>query len=242
MTGHKIVVPGFGPILKSTEYRLIASVEGLEKNGKSTFALSAPGPLAIIDMDTGLEGVIEKWVDKKDIIRAEFNYRDATNKDEWERMWMQVKTAWKDALASRDIRTLIGDTATEMWELVRLARFGKLDKVMPLQYGPVNTEFRDLIRSAYMTNKNVVLLHKQKSEYVNDKRTGKMERSGFSDMGYLVQINLKTWRDEDNQFGFTVIDCRQSAGLNGEEYVQPMNTFQYLAADVFPQTDLEYWE
>ncbi len=50
------------------------------------------------------------------------------------------------ALESKEIKSIVIDTASEAWELVRLARFGKLTQVMPQHYGPVNTEFRDMIK------------------------------------------------------------------------------------------------
>ena len=234
---------GFEPAKRTGFKRLIISAEGLEKSGKTTFGLSAPGPIALFDLDIGTEGVVDKVLDAKKIIIASVNYRDATNQTEWLAMWEKAKKAWYDALKAsiKEVRTLLGDTWTEMWELARLARFGKLTQVMPHQYGPVNAEFRDMIKRAYDTEKNVILIHKQKEEYINDKNTGRMKRSGFGDIGYLVQVNLEVWRRK-GEFGLTVKDCRQEASLAGEEFVDPMNTFPFLASQVYPGTSEEDWE
>ena len=72
-------------------HRLIISLTADWKKGKTTFALTAPAPIALIDMDTGLEGVIEKWAKEKEIHVASFNYHDATSEDEWMRMWEECK-------------------------------------------------------------------------------------------------------------------------------------------------------
>jgi hypothetical protein len=86
---------------------------------------------------------------------------------------------------------------------------------MPYQYGPVNDEYRNLVREAYKYDKNLILLHKMRPVYINDKRTGKYERSGFSDTGFLVQVNAEI-QYEDGEFFLTIVDCRHDPSLNGE--------------------------
>ena len=250
-----ITVPGFDEANTNEVLRLILNVEGAEKEGKTHFALTAPGPIALIDMDIGLEGVVSKFSKQKKIFVASFNYHEATSPDEWEKMWVKMKTGFLDALASKTIRTLISDTATEMWELCRMAAFGKLAQVKPHHYAPVNAEFRDLIRKAYDSDKNLILIHKQKKEYKNEQWTGHMERAGFGDVGYAVQANVVSWRitaldevygkgreDGYKGFGITVRDCRQQAELAGLELLEPMNAFPFLATQVFPGTDTDIWE
>jgi len=248
------VVPGFEEVNIEDILRIILNIEGMDKEGKSHLALTAPGPISLIDMDTGLEGVINKFIKKKKIYRAFFNYHDATSQSEWDTMWKKMKQAFLDALATKVIRTLIVDTASEMWELCRMANFGKLAQVKPHHYAPVNAEFRDLIRKAYDTDKNLILIHKQKKEYVDEKWTGNMERAGFGDIGYAVQVNAISWRvtkldetygkgreDGYRGFGITIRNCRQQAELAGMELLEPLNTFGQLAVQVFPDSDFEYW-
>jgi hypothetical protein len=249
------VIPGFEEVNIEDILRILMNVEGMEKGGKSHFALTAPGPISLIDMDTGLEGVVNKFSRQKKIYRAYFNYHDATSQTEWDNMWKKMKQAFYDSLATKSIRTIIADTASEMWELCRMAAFGKLAQVKPHHYAPVNAEFRDLIRKAYDSDKNLILIHKQKKEYVDEKWTGNMERAGFGDIGYAVQANLISWRitkldeqygkgreDEYKGFGITVKDCRQNAELAGQEYLEPLNTFPVFASQVFPESDERDWE
>jgi len=253
--GRMEMVPGFEEASTNEILRLILNVEGGEKQGKTHFALTAPGPIALIDMDIGLEGVISKFTKVKKIYVASFNYRDATEPKQWEEMWKRMKQCYMDSLASKNIRTLIVDTATEMWELVRMASFGKLTQVKPHHYAPVNAEFRDLLRKAYDSNKNLILIHKQKKEYVDEKWTGNMERAGFGDVGYAVQANIISWRitaldetygkgreDGYKGFGITIRDCRQVSELAGTEILEPLNTFSVLASQVFPSSDESEWE
>jgi hypothetical protein len=244
-------IKGFTKAKKDSKAkRCLISVEGKERTGKTTFGLSVPGPLVYLPLDPGMEGVIDKVLETKEILLPtkengeieKFNYREATSPKDYERLWDKFKTTYEVGLASREIKSLVIDTGTEAWELLRLARFGKLTQVMPHHYGPVNAEFRDLIKRVYETDKNLVIIHKVKKEYVNDKTTGEFERAGFNDIGYLVQINLVMWWDLENGFGMTVRDCRQNMEIAGNKYNEPMNTFPFLASQVYPETSPEDWE
>ena len=50
------VVAGFTKVKSGIKKkRMVVAVEGREKDGKTSFALSAPAPIAIFNLDTGLE-------------------------------------------------------------------------------------------------------------------------------------------------------------------------------------------
>jgi hypothetical protein len=128
---------------------------------------------------------------------------------------------------------------------LRIARFGRLTQVMPYQYGPVNAEYRNVIREAYKWDKNVILLHKMKAQYINDKRTGEYDRAGFSDTGFLVQVNARAYRygsEDGGAFAFMVEDCRQEPDLQDMEFEGEMANFPTLAAMVLPSVDPKEWE
>lgn len=216
----------------TVQKRLIISIEGPEKSGKTHFALTAPPPIALIDFDTGLEGVIHKF-HNKEVYVSEYRLGLSLTPDAYLPTWEKVKKDYGMALSSKSIRTIIVDTATELWELCRLRHFGKLDKIMPHHYSAPNAEYRELIRVAYNSNKNVILLHKVKSEYVNDRNTGKLIRAGFGDTGFLVQANLRTARDIENGFTVYIRDCRQNPDLAGMDLLGGMNDFPTLVSLVF---------
>lgn len=225
--------------------RIIVSLSGLEKQGKTHFSLTAPGPIAFFSVDIGEEGVIGKFMDTKriEVYEVEHLGEDAADKapDEWKRFI----NAYRFALRHGDFKTIVLDTATELWELLRLSRFGRLTQVMPHHYGPVNAEFRTLIREAYGFNKNLILLHKMKQEYIGEKKTGKWERAGFSDTGFLVQVNARAYRyseSDGGNFAIQVDDCRQNPDLCEMEFEGPMCNFQMLACNVLPDVDPANWE
>lgn len=248
---------GFTPAQTQVRRRLIISIEGEEKTGKDHFAFTAPDPIGVQSVDDGLEGVIEKFVKgeatvggvaipKKAILVKEYKLPPnlaAEPAFDYAGVWAKFVADYRAMLAA-GVRTVIWDTATEFWELLRMLRFGKLAQVQPHNYGPVNAEYTGLLREAYDAHSNLILLHKTKAEYVNDKATGKKERAGFNNTGFVVQVNLKTFRvdsDEGSEFSVKVLDCRQNGQLNGALYEGSMCTFPWLAVDVVEGSDLKEW-
>lgn len=237
------MINGFSKVSTKILPRLVASVSGLEKQGKTSFALSAPGPIMYFNLDYGIEGVIHKYAAQKDIYVKEYRFKRNDTPDTYNSLWAGLTNDFYAALKS-NARTIVIDTATEAWELLRLARFGKLTQVMPHHYGPVNAEYMTLIREGYSYDKNIILLHKLKKQYVNDSFNGRYERAGFSNTGFLVQANLEVYRDGlDGQFFVRVIDCRQNSQLGGMEFELSdyANGFGFLSQLVFPETTEEDW-
>jgi hypothetical protein len=187
--------------------------------GKTNFLLTAPDPIALYDMDTGTRGVIEKFVASgKKIYRSKFDYRTVDKGIDINaavEMWDRYRKTWKDWIQRSDTKTIACDTGTEMWELARLARLGKLSNVMPHNYGPVNAEFYDLIRLSDIYHKNFIFTHKVKEQYVNDKFTGKYVRAGFKDMDFIIEVGLDLWK-QDGVFYATINKCRPRPELEGE--------------------------
>ncbi len=196
--------------------------------------------------------MIDKFAISKEIQRAIFQLpviigvnkevKEKKTIDECEALWEEFKRLFVTALKSK-ARTIVIDTATEAWELARLAKLGRLAQVMPHQYTAVNSEYRDLIRAAYAYDKNILLLHKLKPKYMNDKRTNKYERAGFSETGFLVQTNLEVYRDEeDGEFSVFIRDYRLDPNMAGETLSGPMCSFPFLASTLLPDTSPEDWE
>lgn len=229
---------------KKDKPRIILSISGLEKCGKTHFALTAPGPVAIFSTDTGEEGVVSKF-ENKDVWIMPLDKVNEDSAEQAPKEYTRFHTAYIDMLRGDSVRTIIFDTATEIWEILRMARFGRLTQVMPYQYGPVNAEYRALIREAYNWDKNLILLHKMKPQYINDKKTGDYDRAGFGDTGFLVQVNTQVYRyspEDGGEFAIHIKDCRQNADLAGEEFSGPLCTFPFLASMVLPNIDPANWE
>ncbi len=212
--------------------RLIAHVMGREKSGKTNFALTAPAPIILFDFDYGLEGVVQKFAKEKEIYSSEFRIHEISA-DRFVAEWDRFRTEFKIALNDPAVETVVWDTGTEVWELLRMARFGKLTQVRPHNYGPVNAEMRGMIRDAYSSDKNLIIISKMTEQYVNDKFTGTYVMQGFKDIPYSSQINIMTQRTKDNEFTATILDCRQNASIMGLELEGSLVNFQIVLDMVF---------
>lgn len=231
-------------------YRLLLNIQGLEKTGKDHFSLTAPDPIAMLSFDIGLEGVIEKFNKKKKVYIAEYELlaqpgvaSEADVEREASKLWNQVVSDFRDAFASPSIRTVIVDTGSELWELKRLSEFGKMSANVQ-HYGPVNADFRRLLRIPYDTNKNFAMLHKMKDEWTRGAdgksgKSGKLERAGMKDIGFLLQGNIQTWRDANQGFHATMLDCRQNPTVNGVDFEGPMCNWATVGSFVFPDSDID---
>jgi hypothetical protein len=250
---QKLLSAGFEMADDEIRPRLIVSMGGIEKQGKTHFALTAPGDIVIFSLDVGLEGVVHKFTrDKRVIVHNMMNYSDP---DKAKQAWSTYMQLYEMALRTPGVRTVIVDTATQLWALLRLARFGKVTQVMPYQYGPVNAEYKGMLDMGYDSDKNLILIHKLRPVYINDKRTKDLERDGFRDTGARVQVNLHVYRDEaeeeidaegnvtviPGEFNAYITDCRQNERLQGLTLSGPECDFAFLAARVFPNTNIMDW-
>jgi hypothetical protein len=248
----KLKALGFDTPPDKPKPRIIMSIDGKEGTGKTELALSAPGPMGYQSLDIGTEGVIEKHVKAgKEIYLKEYHNpleggdlsdpaimaRAQTKAEET----MDAFTDDFKTLLESGVKTVVWDTASELWQILRLARFGKLLKVMPLHYGPVNLEYLSLVKQAYLTDTNLILIHKVKAVWEDNEKTNDIERNGMNETGYLVQVDVNTYKDDDGDFHAFITKCRAKDSLTGEDYPDPMNTFPIIASEVYPDTDEDDW-
>jgi len=269
---------GFEPATSSAKRRIIMTLQKREKNGGTHFALTAPGPIAYCNFDKASdEDVLPKFAGRKEIYAKNY-WLDlevlGARKEQVQEAAQQVIDAFEadfKALLQSPVRSLIIDTATELYQYKRLAAFGKLTQVMPHHYGPVNQWFRTLLDNVSSSDKNIILLERRKKEYINDAWSGDYARSGFSETPFLVQLNALIERaqvpDERGAYPFTmtVLDSSQNAtikglqlrsdpssvadwsALTGNDPVDRQLTahdkcnFQWLGVSVFPNTTLKDW-
>lgn len=234
---------------------ILLSVEGLQKCGKTEFGLSMPDPVFVLNLNFGLDGVIQKKVKQgrryfvldipipftKDLPGTGVTILSTAAAEQWRKSVLVLQEAIKDP----DVRSIFIDTGSELWELLRLARLGKLTQVLPIQYTAVNAEFRQLLQLLLSCGKNVVLSHKVKPEYVNDQKTNRYERAGFGDIGFDVQADLRADRDlkaeGDDQFTLTFGDCRANKDLKGRVLKGKDCNFLKVVSLIYPDTTEKDW-
>lgn len=240
--------------------RIILSTQAHRKGGKSHFALTAPGPVAYLNFDKESEEDVMKHFQNKVIYKKGY-WPESDEQEEQKRIADMFESDFKDVSSSPSVRTIVVDTESEVWEIMRMAEFGRLSNVAHL-FTPLNRRYRQLLYLAHSTDKNYIFNHRLKKEYLNNEWTGGWIPSGFGEIGYVAQCNVELWRDDEPTvredlsesylFHCRVLDSSQTSMAKGvvltsdparplDEIGSHMCTFPWLAANIFPETKYEDW-
>ena len=193
--------------------RLVVGVHGWEKAGKTHFALTGRKPIRVFNLDSGLEGVVEKFGDdvlewKYPMVRPNViaDSPENANPEFWQRHWKAFMAAVSKVYAEEP-GTVIFDTFTEVYEEGRLAHFGKLEQIQPQRYGVVYAELRGILRMAHdAQNTTTVFISKSEADF----NTGKEQPKGWKELQSRTQVNLHI----ENKAA-TIIQCRQRLDVEG---------------------------
>jgi len=187
---NQLRAAGFQDHLPKSPERIITKIGGEEKSGKTHLSLTGPQPVVYHSIDIGTEGVVDKFQDAgKMVLVKEILYKKGEPQSVYQDMWHTFKEDFALGLTLNEGMVVV-DTWTEVYELARLAKFGKLEQVQPHHYGPVYAELRGLIREIYNTRMSAALLTKMAPDY----NTKELTEKGFGDTSFLVQMNLRTTR------------------------------------------------
>lgn len=241
--------------------RMIISCQGDAKMGKTHFCLTGPEPIAVIDIDDGIYRPIDRFKGKKKIYVK--NYRRIYS----ELMFNGDSIKATEAAASRQLdiirdfyiraiddgaRTVLVDGGAELYEIVRLAAFGKLERAaMSREYGPVNREMKFWLDYAKNHDANVIFTHHLREKYINDKPSGMMEAEGWKKMSGGVDVIIQPWIEEKDplstRYHLTIMQCGLNAALDGKEipsseFPEAKMDFASLGKLVFPNSKDSDWK
>lgn len=230
--------------------------------GRTTLAFTAPGPIAYIHAAEKIDGIIEQYAHKigphGNGTQGVFNFGGVfTGTPEQvaaqaQSIWHRFMLAYFDAF--KWARTVIIDTHTELWELIRLARFGGLKPQggrVDANYGPVNAEFRSIFKHFKTQDRaNLIIIGQTKDEYKTKggksdgmgERTGNTIRAGMKEIPYMADILVRTDKGRDDsgnlQFTATIEKGWFNASVEGIEL--PDQTFGSLL-ELITNVPAEEW-
>lgn len=226
--------------------RMVLSLCGRNSSGKTHFALGSPQPIAWFAIDPGLEGTVNKFINcNLDISVGEyyFDIREG-NMEEWAATYDELETDLYEAIYSNHFRTIVIDRYDLHYDLIRLARFGKLTGISQFKYPEIYKELRAIINAVTQkTEKNLILLSgmdKKRHPEVIDGVTEQVwdgvsyARKGWKDVEEAVQVVTEITLDDEGRF-LSVYKCRQKDELRSEQIKNP--SFMKLARKAFPDVD-----
>ena len=227
--------------------RLIVASSALQKRGKTTFGFSMPGPLAYLQLDANYEHALSKarkLHKKKDIKHLRY-FADpradikGANAAVWSRLIRDF------AYSVDNFRSVFVDTASELLDVRKLSEFGRTTQILQMYYGGFYADLRWMVKYATDHDANVMFVHRQKKEYVNDTWKGDYELEGWRGIVYEAPIYIEHTRDDEgNAYITTIKECSQDAMLVGTTLssADDENDFAALATRVFPETERADWE
>lgn len=240
--------------------RLCISLEALDKCGKTHWSLfTPPDPICLVTNDTGTPHVLDKAIKAGRRIPhvMQLNYKspdpavtktsevDKTEWDEWKKAWRRFKAGIKALEDDETIRTLVWDTATEIWNLCMLSHFGKLQKISQNLRTECNGDYSKVFFDLYKSRPdlNMILIHKLKKEYKPNTKgdsdwTGKYESSGFNQTGFQVDLTLRADWDGVRKCLYTELNkpCRFGFDQVGKRWYGEESGFGWLGMEIFPET------
>lgn len=214
--------------------RMVTQVAAREKRGKTHYSLTADDPIIYIDNDIGSEGVVDKFLDTKDILAYRFRIdKDDGTQKEWKEQWEEQDKVIRAALGLKEQGTLIIDTWCEDYELVRLAEWGKLENIQR-EYGVIYSKLIELIRLMYESSMNTILIVKLKPVY---NQPGRFEPAGWKDTPFRVQTYIELDREDlrggDCSFSATIRDSRLAKSMIGSTFEDEACDFEIMKSAIF---------
>ncbi len=227
--------------------RMVLSLCGKNGSGKTHLALTAPQPIDWFATDPGLEGTINKFVNLGLDIRVGeyyFDQREGTE-EEWAQLYAELEKDLYDSIYGDHSRTIVIDRWDLYYDLLRLARHGKLIGINQFSYPAMYLELRAIINAVqHKTEKNLILISTMdKKRHAEVNKDGVTEqvwdgvsyaRKGWKDVEEAVQVVTEIDLDDKGRF-LSVYKCRQNDALRSEQIKNP--SFMKLARKAFPNVD-----
>jgi hypothetical protein len=212
---------------------VVLCVYGDTHTGKSSLALSAPGPIAIIHFAENLEGRIQLETSRgKDIREVNFG---SVFKGTPTEISKQARRSLDLALLAIDdamswAKTIIIDTHSSFWDVIQLAAFGSLNasasgnnRKGQLIYTELNNLYESTIRKFLLQDSvNLVLVGKTKLEYKKSRgsknrkeATGNTVHKCQKDTEFLSEIVLRTFYSDEGEFSCELVKPWWDGSLKG---------------------------
>lgn len=245
-----------------TRRAIFLDVYGDTGSGRTRFSLTAPKPIGLAHAAEKIDGLVQNAARSGTVkllnFGGVFTGRDEDIMTQAQPIWDRLVRNWISAQQQgRFARSLVMDTATEAWELARLAEFGTLKPKGRIDnlYGRINAEWRSLFKSVRMPDAHctIITTHQTQDEYVERKtasgtasvRTGDTIRKGQKEIPFLADVIVRTIKrtkkDGTSVFSVVIEKGWYNAEVEGSELEGEDATFANVMS-LITGTDPGEWE
>lgn len=158
-------------------------------------------------------------------------------------VWRPFCSDFHEALKRDDVPVIVWDQADEFNEILRLVNFGKLEANPQLNYGPVNQEYKTLIKHARRAKKVLVMIHQMRDQYRENSEgksvaTGRREMRWNKAAGPVIDSFVETSRTPEG-FLVTIRQAKLNPDVDGMPLMSP--SWLELMAALAPNVPTEAW-
>jgi hypothetical protein len=211
--------------------RVVLSVWGMPKDGKTHFALTGRKPVYYHSLDVGIQELLPKFR-KQRIKVADYSMTEETDVEVYGPLLKSFHEDYLLALRTPGPGTIVVDTATQLWQVINKVKLDGIKKnrkdgrILPFDYADANTYMGGMLRRAMQQNeKDVIFIGRAKPIYIKSESTGVFEFQGFNETPSIVQATLqiiKRENEEGQPFWVARIESnRFDPELNGMELESP---------------------
>lgn len=204
---------------------IITSISGYPKSGKTHLSMSWPEPIKIYSFDLGADFIRAKFPDKHiDIHNFDLPIIDSDPPDPYaEAIWDEFKSEYKKDVEGGTYKTVILDTATAVWEIVRHAITEEKNrkKLLEVEYALPNIKMYGLFARPRVTGVNLITIQYLRDKYVKGENSGIVEMDGWKrtegQADLVLWITRATVADK-SVMRTTIKDNRFDRDLNGKTF------------------------
>jgi len=233
---------GFDPaeLMKQIKPRIILLVWSANKEGKTHFSImTTPEPVAYLNFDKSFEDVVTKaikagrkiypkWYTAPsasaapyvgvDVKSTEMRLRMEAEQTRNRNLFDTFLSDYEKLLKHPQLRTIVVDNATVLYNTLQLAQFGRMSQNDQYQYQAVNNDMKQLMDMAGASDKNVIFTARASKVYVGRDWNGEYAADGWKGLPYEVQAEVRTWRGGDGRFYGRILTSSHDPLLVGREF------------------------
>jgi len=173
------------------------SIAGEPKSGKTHFACTAPSPIRFFDFDLGSFSIMQKKFPDTEIVKSE-HFIDVWKQNSVMPVLKEFDLQYKEALMDDRFKTIVIDTGSQLWEIVRIALFEHVKKNDPnrqrliqIEYASANAQMEAFLKAPYAVGKNLIVTHYTKDSYDSTgNKTGQVEPEQYKGTNGIADIIL----------------------------------------------------
>lgn len=174
---------------------ITAIVSGDPKTGKTHLACTFPAPVKIYSFERGAKFVASKFNKQIDIYEFNLPIIESLEPEPYaQNIWREFNKEYKQDVESGKYNTLVIDTGTHLWRLIRQAVTEEehVKRLMQRQYEKPNLMMASIYDRAQNAGINLVVTHYLGAKFVNGDNTGESELKGWNEAEGRGDIVIRT--------------------------------------------------